>query len=130
MRTIEAVLTVIFAIALLLFVAGRRTEASGQSLDFKGSFSGTAVNVPFDLDADSCTTIRGATICTDLSAFATVAGKQSGGIEAGEPYVSPAALSCIDITARGRSDFSIGFFNQKERKQESHRCPPSSIKLG
>src|SRR5215469_2567430 len=84
MRTIDAVLTVIFAIALFLFILGRRGEAAGQSLDFKGSDSGTSVTVPFDFDADSCTTTGGMTICRDSSSLFTGAGKQSGGIEAGE----------------------------------------------
>jgi hypothetical protein len=84
MRTIKAASVVSFAVAVIVFLAGQRVQAAGQSLEFRGSDSGTVVSVPLDIDADSCTTTVGVTTCTDLSAYGNTAGKQSGGIEAGE----------------------------------------------
>ena len=83
MRAINAASIVILAVAVLFFPTSRRAEAAGQSLKFKGTFSGSSANIPLDIDVDSCTTTGGVTVCTDMSALGSLAGKQSGGIEAG-----------------------------------------------
>jgi hypothetical protein len=84
MRPIKATSIVIVAVALLFFPASRRAVAAGNSLNFKGTFSGSTASIPLDIDVDSCTTTGGVTVCTDLSGLATNGGKQSGGIEAGD----------------------------------------------
>jgi hypothetical protein len=84
MRTNKLGPIVVLSAAVFLLLWGRRVEAAGQSLEFKGSLSGTTATIPLDLDADSCSTTDGVTICADSSALAAFAGKQAGGIEAGE----------------------------------------------
>ena len=65
-------------IMLLMFVTGGMAHARTQK--FKGSESGTAVDVPVDLDSDSCfVAVNGATVCTDTSSYANFIGTQSPG---------------------------------------------------
>src|SRR5260370_20118583 len=97
MRAIKAASIVIFAVAILFYPTSRRAEAAGNSLKFKGTFSGSGANIPLDIDVDSCTTTGGVTVCTDISALGSSAGKQSGGIEAGDFTVQ--GVSEIDAVA-------------------------------
>jgi hypothetical protein len=100
MRPIKAVSIVIVTVALLCFPASRRAVAAGTSLNFKGTFSGSGPNIPLDIDLDSCTTTGGVTVCTDLSALGSSAGKQSGGIEAGD-FTSQDVTEIVPVAGTG-----------------------------
>lgn len=65
-------------IVVLMFVAGGVAQAGTKT--FKGSYSGTGVDVPVDIDSDSCFTAQnGATVCTDTSAYDNFGGMISPG---------------------------------------------------
>jgi hypothetical protein len=72
--------TILVGVAVLTFVPASTSHAAKHSNQFKSSFSGTDVNIPLDLDADSCTTSGGVTVCTDFSAYFTDSGKATGTI--------------------------------------------------
>jgi len=100
MRPIKAVSIVIVAAALLCLPASRRAVAAGNSLNFKGTSSGSTTNIPLDIDLDSCTTTGAGTVCTDMSGLATSGGKQSGGIEAGD-FTSQGVAEAVAVAGTG-----------------------------
>jgi hypothetical protein len=67
--------------AVLTLLAGGVAHARTQT--FTSSVSGTLVNIPLDLDADSCTTSGGVTVCTDYSAYFTFSSNTTGIIGSG-----------------------------------------------
>jgi hypothetical protein len=95
MRTIRIAL-LISAVAILLSLASQRVEAADKK--FKSTFSGTFVTTAFDLDADSCTGTP--PVCTDLSFVDTIAGKTSGGIEAGQ-FTGQSVLELDPVSGKG-----------------------------
>jgi len=64
--------------AVLTLLAGGVAHAKTRK--FTSSASGTIVNIPLDLDADSCTTSGGVTVCTDFSTYFTSSAKATGTI--------------------------------------------------
>lgn len=46
-------------------------DRANASTSFTGSSAGTFVSVPLDLDNDSCTSVSGVTVCSDLSGYNT-----------------------------------------------------------
>jgi hypothetical protein len=67
-------------IAVLTFVPASISHAAKQSQKFTTTESGTTVNIPLDLDADSCTTTGGVTVCTDFSVYFTNSTKGTGAL--------------------------------------------------
>jgi hypothetical protein len=65
-------------VAVLGLLAGGIAHAGTQK--FTSSSSGTTANIPLDLDADSCTTSGGVTVCTDFSVYFTFSSKATGTI--------------------------------------------------
>jgi hypothetical protein len=62
---------------VLALVSG---TAEAGTKDLKCSFSGTSVDIPIDLDSDTCSTgANGVTVCTDYSSYANYAGHCSPG---------------------------------------------------
>jgi hypothetical protein len=54
--------------------------AHPETVKFKATNSGTGINVPIDLDSDSCfRAANNATVCTDLSLYDNFAGMKSPG---------------------------------------------------
>ena len=96
MRAITITLVSSFAVAMLLCFASQRVEAGDRKL--KSSFSGTFVTTALDLDADSCTGTP--PVCTDLSFVDTIAGKTSGGIEAGQ-FTGQSVLELEPVSGSG-----------------------------
>ena len=65
-------------ILVFTFVAGAAAHAGTKTV--KGTLSTTGVDVPVDLDSDSCFTVsNGATVCTDTSAYFNISGHKSPG---------------------------------------------------
>jgi hypothetical protein len=71
------ILAVISAVVLTVSL-GVHTAIAGTR-KFTSTLSGSFVTVPLDLDNDSCTTVSGITICTDLSSYGNYAGNDTGG---------------------------------------------------
>jgi hypothetical protein len=71
-------LTLLVGIAVFTFVPASTSHADKNSQKFTSSISGTIVNIPLDLDADSCTTSGGVTVCTDFSSYFTSSAKGTG----------------------------------------------------
>jgi hypothetical protein len=70
-------LKVFAGIVVLMFVAGGVARA--ETKKFRCSFSGTSVDVPVDIDGDSCfTASNGATVCTDTSGYGNSSAKCNG----------------------------------------------------
>lgn len=74
----KAALRLFAGMTVLIFVVGGVVHAGTKR--FKASISGTTVNIPLDLDADSCTTSGGLTVCTDFSTYFTSSAKATGSI--------------------------------------------------
>ena len=72
------VLKLFAGIAALMFMAAGVVHAGTKN--FKSSASGTTVDVPVDIDSDSCfLASNGATVCTDTSGYDNFAGSSSPG---------------------------------------------------
>jgi hypothetical protein len=71
------------SIAVLMLVTSKVADAG--TIKYKGSYSGSGVDVPVDLDSNSCfTAANGATVCTDTSTYVNLTGSNfpGGGITA------------------------------------------------
>jgi hypothetical protein len=73
-------LTILVGVAVLTFVPASTSHAKKSPQKFTISITGTYVDIPLDLDADSCTTTGGVTVCTDFSAEFTSGGKGTGAL--------------------------------------------------
>jgi hypothetical protein len=73
-------LTLLVGVVVLTFVPASTSHAAKSSQKFTISSGGTTVNIPLDLDADSCTTSGGVTFCTDFSVYFTASLKGTGAL--------------------------------------------------
>jgi hypothetical protein len=92
---------VVSIIILALSSAPETASASGKAVKFTATDSGSFVTVPLDLDNDHCVTMSGVTLCSDLSASETRAGKTTGGGSLSGPFTHQGVDEVVAVAGSG-----------------------------
>ncbi len=98
-RLSKIAFTSAFLVAAIVLIAVPRAEA--KTFKLEGSFSGTSVSVPVDLDGNgtTCPTVGGVKTCPDDSTAQTIVGKATG--KFGGPEVTQGVSENVPVSGTG-----------------------------